>query len=414
MNFKGPALTVRLQGHKVGCLGRLDGNRTGFFADDEWLRIGQRPSLGLTFKADPAPRIERDGRIPAWFENLLPEQGSSLRRWICRQNDIRERDSLGLLRFLGRDLPGAVEVLGETLEHQELITENVEGPPLRFSLTCVQLKLSMIRDGARFAFPAYDSTGAWIVKIPGERHPQLPEVEAATMSWAKAAGLEMPEFEVVDFQQLSGIRAEDVGSPARVFAIRRFDRGTNSEKIHQEDFAQALEFRPEHKYGGEGTWNTSYDKLGQLVLDTCGEAQAHEFVRRLAFVIAAGNDDAHLKNWSFQWTDQLRPSLSPNYDLVSTIAWPDYGWDNQKGPSLALSLGRKKRFAEINKQAVMTFARRCGIPDCVELFMESLIDFRQTWKEATEAAPPRFIKAIPLHWRKVPILAQLGALPTES
>src|SRR5690606_17324517 len=104
-----------------------------------------------------------------------------------------------------------------------------------------------------------------------------------------------------------------VGSPERVFAIKRFDRAQNSQKVHQEDFAQALEFRPEHKYGGDGAWSTSYDMLGRLVLDACGEGQAQEFVRRLAFVVAAGNDDAHLKNWSFQWTGGPRPTLTPNY-----------------------------------------------------------------------------------------------------
>src|SRR5262245_47077071 len=77
-----------------------------------------------------------------------------------------------------------------------------------------------------------------------------------------------------------------------------------------------------------------YDLLARLVLETCGPEDADEFIRRLAFVVASGNDDAHLKNWSFQWLGSA-PRLSPAYDLVCSIAWDDFGWSGRARPTLA-------------------------------------------------------------------------------
>jgi serine/threonine-protein kinase HipA len=186
-------LDVCVSGRKAGEIELLDGQVVRFQPDAQWLESGQTPPLGLAFLADPSPRVNRDGRLPAWFENLLPEQGSVLRRWICRQNSLDERDSLGLLSALGHDLPGAVEVLGETQAPANLTPENLDEPTLRFSLTGLQLKLSMVRKGTGFTLPAYDENGAWIVKISGHLHPDLPEVEAATMESLRVAHAAWPD-----------------------------------------------------------------------------------------------------------------------------------------------------------------------------------------------------------------------------
>ena len=112
--MSGIDLEVRVYGEPVGWLHRDRQGRTGFSPASVWLEQGQRPPLGLAFLAQPGPRLVGSG-LPAWFENLLPDAGSVLRRRICEQHGLRESDSAALLRALGHDLPGAVGFHADSL-----------------------------------------------------------------------------------------------------------------------------------------------------------------------------------------------------------------------------------------------------------------------------------------------------------
>ena len=65
-------LEVLVSNQRVGVLRGGPGSTVRFIPDRTWVGEGQRPRLGWAFLGDPAPR---DGgtRLPAWFENLLPE-----------------------------------------------------------------------------------------------------------------------------------------------------------------------------------------------------------------------------------------------------------------------------------------------------------------------------------------------------
>ncbi len=66
--------------------------------------------------------------------------------------------------------------------------------------------------------------------------------------------------------------------------------------------------------------------------------------RRLAFNVLIGNGDARLKNWSLIYLDERRPTLSPAYDLVSTVV---YGRQGGHLDDLGLRLGGSKRFDSV-------------------------------------------------------------------
>jgi serine/threonine-protein kinase HipA len=314
-----------------------------------------------------------------------------------------------LLAEVGRDLPGAVEVTGalEGTDVVEAQTSPVAGE-LRFSLAGIQLKLSMLLTGERFAFPARGQTGRWIVKIPGRTFVDLPEVEAATMSWARAAGLETPRFHVLPVEKLEGVDPAVLGDPGKAFAIERFDR-TSSGRVHQEDFAQALGVLPRDKYGPPA--GVSYDGLARLVRDAAGADAQGSFIDRVAFVVASGNDDAHLKNWSFQWGHDHRPWLSPCYDMVSTITWASLFGRKGSDATLALPLGRTRRYVEIDRARIARFAARARSTGGEERFMTALERVRSAWSSIADRAPEAMRKAVGAHWRAVPILRDVGALP---
>lgn len=408
-----PGLTVRVYGETVGTLHRDRDGGTHFTPDSDWLGRDQKPPLGLAFLVDPAARIVRGG-VPTWFDNLLPEKGSALREWICRQRNIRENDSGSLLQVLGRDLPGAVDLVGDTTETVDEQYTPQTDEHIRFSLAGIQLKFSMLLSGERFVLPARGQTGRWIVKIPGEKFADLPDVEAATMAWARSAGLAVPNFHILPIEAVHGASRELVGSPPKAFAIERFDR-TPQERVHQEDFAQAFEIPSIHKYCDAGPRRTSYDGMARLVFDVCGEESLLDFTARVAFVIASGNGDAHLKNWSLQWGREHRPWLSPCYDQVATVSWPTLdGWEVPGGPTLALAFGKVRKYAYLDRAALRRFIERSkSTPDAEDRFMAALERIRSVWSSIATMAPDRMRRAIKEHWKRVPILSELGGLPED-
>lgn len=404
------SLDVKISGHRVGALSRDREGSIRFTPDARWVERRQRPRLGWAFLVNPSPRVAGTG-LPAWFDNLLPDAGSPLRRWICGQLGLRETDSPGLLRALGRDLPGAVEVTGEAAPPEDGSSPEAPGQ-LRFSLAGLQLKLSMVRDGHRFTLPARDASGRWIVKIPSEDLVELPEVEQATMTWARAMGLPVPSHHLLDVEALKGLDPGLLGTPRRAFAVERFDRRADGGRVHQEDLAQALEVRPEHRYEDTGPRRVSYDGLSRLVRDACGEDAQGEFLDRLAFIIASGNGDAHLKNWSLQWGVDGYPRLSPCYDQVCTVAWPArFGWEHPNGPALALAFGRCRAFAKLDRRVLTRFTERAEAPHAADRIFSALERARSTWPRVVEQAPARMRQALALHWRRVPLLRHVGELP---
>lgn len=405
-------LDVKVSGHRVGFLDRAREGMVRFVPDPAWLEGGMFPRLGYAFLADSSVRAAASG-LPAWFENLLPEQGSALRSRVAREFGLRPGQSAALLHALGRVLPGAVEVIGEVgaFEEEELRAAALPPGLWKVSLAGMQLKLSMVRSSAGFSLPAHSERGDWILKLPGARFPDLPAVEAATLAWAKHLGHEVPEVLTPPLEALEGLPQDLREGPPQVFAIRRFDRLEDGRRVHQEDFAQVLEVPPEHKYGHSGPYKTSYDRLGTLVLDAGGLEQAHEFVRRLAFVVGAGVGDAHLKNWSFQWLEgEARPRLSPCYDLVSDVSFLEFGWANSRKPTLALALGRSRALGRLRLEHLRTFQERSRIPDAEAIFMDALARIREGFRALEGDFPSSMRRALPVHWEAVPLLRRLGSL----
>lgn len=408
---------VRVYGVVIGHLHRDAHGAIRFIPDGDWLAGQQHPPLGLAMLRSPGIRLASTG-LPIWFENLLPEVDGALRKLVCKRLKIRLTDSAALLEALGGDLPGAVEVGGgespdqPSEEIEEDIGEGAMPSGLRISLAGLQLKLSMLLVGERLILPLKGSIGKWIVKVPSSNLQELPQVEAATMSWARTVGLFVPDFRVVESSNIDGIDSKLIESVPFVFAIQRFDRTTDG-RIHQEDFAQVYEIAPGLKYGKDAQkykpgGTIRYSGMARQIEDVCGRQERDRFLERVAFVIGSGNDDAHLKNWSLQWGHEHRPWLSPCYDMVATVSWPDASTDE-----LALELARGiGRFALLDRHAIRRFLEASGATDAEEKFFDVLQRMRARWLDL-EGVPDRMRSALVAHWQRVPILRDMGGLPTS-
>jgi len=413
--FRPSPLVVALPGRRVGQLDRNRSGMTQWRPSPEWEALDQRPRLGISFLRQSGPRSEGTG-LPPWFENLLPESGSALRQRLCAAHSVRHTDGFNLLAAIGRDLSGAVEVTpvedptshGKVGGEEAAAGESDLSERLRFSLAGMQLKLSMSMASDRLVLGASGDGGQWIVKLPGLNYLQLPDVERATMTWAKNAGFDVPTHFTVNTDDLVGVPASWREDVPLAFAVQRFDRRDDGSKIHQEDLCQGLELLPVHKYGDSGSRRMNLDGALRFVADVAGEKNAREMSRRIGFVIASGNDDAHLKNWSLLWGNADRPSLTPCYDFVATVSWADrHGWKLPRGPSLALGLGGERQFSRIGTEVLSRHATKTGFPWAKDEILNGIERARDAWPSAETDMPALMRAAMVDHWRRVPVLQSM-------
>jgi serine/threonine-protein kinase HipA len=344
------------------------------------------PVLGQAFEDAPGRLRTARMDVPAWFANLLPEHDTPLRRLVADQFGLKEVRSYPLLLALGEDLPGAVVVRPDdgarpALSGPEPGDEHIGR--LAFSLAGVQLKFSMARDGRRFTLPMSGTGGGWIVKLPDRAFRDVPANEHAVMRWAAAAGVDVPEIELLRGADLVGVPESLVAPDELVYAIRRFDRAPGG-RVHIEDFAQVREVAPRKKYD-----NTSYDAIGRVVLALTGAVGLAEYVRRLVVSIAVGNVDAHLKNWSLIYRDGVSPELAPAYDLVSVTVYERFS-----SAHLAFRLGGEREFEALGLDHFKRFADAVGVdPESVATVVGRTVEaLRSTWPDIVAEHPvPDFL-----------------------
>lgn len=387
---------VLLHGRRIGTLSQR-GDHTRFLFNENYLGDAARPVLGLRFEENLRGSYAASLRLPKWFSNLLPE--GPLRRWIAEDRGVSLDREMELLAQVGHDLPGAIQVMAadgpdESWEWPSSDVETLNGissdrsdatSPWRFSLAGVALKFSMLEQGDRLTVPAVGERGDWLVKFPDYRFADVPRNEFVMMSMAGLLGIDVPDVRLIH-------RDELVGLPARMwpnteqwaYAVRRFDRLPDELRtpVHIEDFAQVRDKYPQEKY--EGTFET----VAALTYRGHDVAALRDFARRLAFSVIVGNGDAHLKNWSLIYHNQRVPTLSPAYDLVSTVVYREQG----DGPEdLGLKFGGSKRFdvvrlamfSRLEQRLDGTFgATGAGLADIV---VDVLDRAQDAWLESREA-----------------------------
>jgi serine/threonine-protein kinase HipA len=214
-------------------------------------------------------------------------------------------------------------------------------------MTGVQPKLSL--EGERVGTNKTRLTfvglwGAYILKPPFAKYPNLPQNEDLTMHLAEIANIKTAEHSLIPLK-----------SGELAYIAKRFDR-QNGVKLFMEDMAQLTGVMTERKYRG------SHEKIGKIIAkysDFPGNDLV-SFYELTLFSFLIGNADMHLKNFSLLRSVNNEISLSPAYDLVNTkIIIPDDPED------IALTVNGKKsnlkikdffRFAEslnIDKNTVV-------------------------------------------------------------
>lgn len=403
-------LDVRLSGRAIATLTHLQGDRTIFAFNEDYVRDVNRPTLSLSYKDNlgglitnsrPTQRV-----VPPFFSNLLPE--GHLRRYLAERAGVNPQREFFLLWMLGQDLPGALSIhpaAGEALPPgvAEELSENARPSAYRFSLAGVQLKFSALENGNKgggLTIPAEGVGGSWIVKLPSQQFAGVPENEFSMMRLASMIGMDVPTTELIDIDAISGM-PEGIGElKGQALAVSRFDR-TADGPVHIEDFAQVFGVFPEDKYK-----RASYANIGRVIGTETGDAGTAEYIRRLVFSALIGNGDMHLKNWSLIYPDGRTAALSPAYDLVSTIPYVE-GED-----TAALNYSRTKRMAEFNADELSYMAAKALLPEklVIDTASETVQRFREVWNAEKKNLPlaKKVMTMIEAHAPAVPLHSELA------
>lgn len=405
-------LNVMLYGEPIGTLTRVEGDRTLFAFNDDYVGDPGRPTLSLGFKDSLGQLITGfkpvQTKVMPFFSNLLPE--GHLRTYLAERASVNPDREFFLLWVLGKDLPGAVTIEpadGEawppgTDEDVKTADEDPQENALRFSLAGVQLKFSAVNEASGgLTIPAKGIGGSWIVKLPSREFEHVPENEYSMMTLARLVGIDVPPIKLVDVGAIKNLPEGIDNLKGQALAIERFDRLSDGTQVHIEDFAQIFGVYPRDKYK-----KASYMNIASVIGAESSDGDIAEFIRRLTFNTLIGNADMHVKNWSMFYPDRRNAVLSPAYDFVATIAY-------LKDDNAALIFSRTKRFDAFSADELAHLAARAMLPESLvlETARETAALFREYWQAEKKNLPlsDAVISAVQGHVKKIPLAGKAKA-----
>lgn len=333
-------LSVYYSQQKIGNLTVADDLQYQFAYANEWLKADNAFPLSCSLPLTDKPSSHQIAY--AFFSNLIPE--GDLRDKLAKQLGLSEQNDFGLLEIIGGDVAGAISlytepeisfllktpasqnkltlkqldnndlhfILNKLKTHPFLVNsaELNQGEKLRLSLAGAQNKLPIIYHNQLFSLPLGNTPSSHILKPDNEHIQGLVINEAFCMKLAKACGLAVAEIKLMQIIDQT------------ILLVKRYDRA-NGERLHQEDFCQALGIVPFNKYESEG--GPGFADCRKII-DKFSQRPAIDKKKLLQWSIfnyLIGNADAHAKNISLLYqANQNNPVLAPFYDLLSTAIYP--------------------------------------------------------------------------------------------
>ncbi len=357
-------LAVWLLGQQVGQLAQVDG-RLNFSYSSQWLQSANARPLSHHLPLQAAAFDDKATR--PFFAGLLPE--GDKRRLIARTLHVSRQNDFALLDGIGGECAGAVSLL-EAGQQPHLvpsapavrwlddaallaILEELPRRPmlageagLRLSLAGAQDKLPVVFADGHVGLPLQNTPSSHILK------PAISAVEGSVFNegfcLALAAQMKLPAARAAIHR---------VADRAYLL-VDRYDRvrppGGALQRLHQEDFCQALGIAPEYKYQNEG--GPDLVQCFALIRSATRPSAPH-ILRLLDYVIfnaLIGNHDAHAKNFSLVYTAR-GAVLAPLYDALSTAVYADLT------DKMAMKIGSRYKFTEVQARHWEQFAQAAGL-----------------------------------------------------
>lgn len=299
-----------------------------------------------------------------WLMNLLPE-GEPMRA-MQRALGVAQEDVLAMISATGGDLAGALRVGGPRPGGDEYrpvpggaALERILGELPRkpflvgddgvsMSLAGAQDKLPVAWLDGQVAIPLNGAPSTHILKPDNPRLAGSVQNEALCM--VLAARCRLPTAPVTTGR--AGDRAW--------LLVERYDRrGVPGavERLHQEDFCQALGLPPGAKYerNQTGVPGPSLADLFALVRRHMTAVDINRLLDAVIFNVAVGNVDAHAKNHSILLSAGGGAALAPLYDLMSGLSWDAITQNH------AQAIGGQTRGRHVQRRHWRRMAQACGL-----------------------------------------------------
>lgn len=358
------ALAIWLYGQRVAEIRRTRNGRLRLAYSEAALQaygLGE-PLLSIQFPVSGTTFPNRI--VKSFLEGLLPE-GDPLRT-LADELDLRASDTYALISALGRDCAGALVIqpdhesapptptvlTAEPLTDTELadLIDNLRSAPLgvdqrvRISLGGAQEKLLLTQmPDDTWGRPVDGTPSTHILKPQIRGYQNTVENEAFCMRVAAHSGLRVAEIETRSIQ----------GRP--VLFVRRYDRLVHEngtvERIHQEDFCQALGLAPGNKY--EEDDGPSLRRVVDILQAVASDEDLDDFLRAVTLNVVLGNGDAHGKNFSLLHERSGNLRLAPLYDLLCTLVY-----DQNR---LAMYVDHVQRIERVTAERIVNEARSWGL-----------------------------------------------------
>lgn len=319
-----------------------------------------------------------------YFSGLLPE--GSIKNRISEYLHISESSTIKFLQVLGGECSGTVSFYDSDSESRfakkswelseenylslseetfiDLIKESKNRPmllgtkDLRLSLAGAQEKISLAFFNNAWHIPKNGAPSTHILKPTRTGNlSSIAENEFFCMNLAKKMNIPVPKSQLINLDSIP------------IFVCKRYDRKLNEDKmiierIHQEDFCQALGIMNDIKYQADG--GPSYKSCVDLIKNRFSNKieQMNVLLRTMLFNYIIGNCDAHGKNFSLVYANS-EILLSPLYDLVSTTVYPSLT------TKMAMKLGSNYQIEKITKS---DFLKQAEILEIKNRFWISLIE----------------------------------------
>jgi len=301
-----------------------------------------------------------------FFAGLLPEE--SKRVLLGRNLGVSAQNDFAILERIGGECAGAVTLLpkGHTLslsspQYRRLaaddIVEILKQLPLRplmageqdvrLSLAGAQDKVPVFMDDSGgLSLPLGSSMSSHILKPAIEAYNGTVYNEAFCMQLAQQIGLNVAPVAIGYSEFMNYL------------LVKRYDRFTDKknalQRLHQEDFCQALGVVSEMKYQSEGgpTLTNCFNLLRQVSASPAKDLQ--HLLDAVLFNVIIGNNDAHGKNFSLLYEETGAIRLAPLYDLLSTDYYP------KLTKNMAMKIGKESKSVELAAYHLERFALDVG------------------------------------------------------
>ena len=401
-------LNVYLDGVLAGQLTQTAGGALAFAYDSSYTARANPTPLSLSMPLSGSRHSNRV--VAAWLEGLLPDNLAVREEW-ARRFEVSARNPFALLRHVGRDAAGAVQVLPvdvdppdaarRTGDVRRLTEDELSGLLLRltvgdhgwdvgagsgrWSLAGAQNKVALHRlDDGGWGVPQ-DATPTTHILKPTRAGTRFEDLHVNEFVCLRAAGLLGLRVARVDLVDVGG---------ATTLVSTRYDRGRGQDgmwlRLHQEDLLQAMSYPPTKKYqsdGGPGVKNVA-SLLSTLALAD-RDAVRSAFFDAFAFNVLVGGTDAHAKNYSLLLRGP-RVALAPLYDVASYAPYLKRG----EAVRSSMKVGRTWLVRDVTVEDWVAVGLSLGLEateavDRVERLRTGLPD---AVLAAAEAAPAPFVE----------------------